>query len=185
MRKRRITMVVGEPCVGKSSIVRRILDTSNVKWTLGIRPFRHHTCERLRFTIIGRYDEANHQFPGTDRLSMSVQPIVQRWIEDDPLRHDVLFEGDRLGNLKMATWAMERGFDFRMVVVTVSPDVLHARREAERVQPEPFVRGRATKIANMRAALPESVVFAISNDTPLDTLANAEWLVNTRYCPRD
>ena len=180
--KRKVTMVVGETCVGKSAIISTLMaQYKQFGWGFALKPFAHHYSERRRVTILGRYDE-EHQFPGTVRLSMSVQPLAQEWIERDPLQHNVLFEGDRLGNLKMAKHLIER-YDFMLVVVRTDPEVLAARRGAERTQPDTFVKGRATKIANIVAGLPpgSSVAF-LENNAPQDVGNNAEWLWKTR-CP--
>lgn len=177
---RKITMIVGEPCVGKSAIMQRFIKKpARVTWVQGVKPFAHLTCERLRTTVLGRYDEGQ-QFPGTDRLSMSIQPVVQQWIIQDPLHHHVLFEGDRLGNLSMAKFLMHHGFDFMLVVVRAHPHVLEDRRAAERDQPDAFVKGRATKVANIVAALPDGLVRVIDNNNPEDIYRAADWLWHER-----
>lgn len=177
---RKITMIIGEPCVGKSAIVRKFIQQpTHVTWVQGIKPFAHLTCERLRTTVLGRYDEGQ-QFPGTDRLSMSIQPVAQKWIDQDPLRHHILFEGDRLGNLSMAKYLIAHGYDFMLVVVRSHPHMLEDRRGAERHQPDAFVKGRATKVANIIAALPDGLVRVIDNNVWQDCYDAAHWLWQER-----
>lgn len=176
---RKITMIIGEPCVGKSAIVRKFIQQPvRVSWIQFTQPFAHLLCKQLRTTVLGKYDEGQ-QFPGTDRLSMSVQPVVQRWF-DDPLHHHVLFEGDRLGNLSMAKYLIAHGYDFMLVVVRAHPHVLEGRRAAERHQPDAFVKGRATKVANIVAALPDSLVRVVDNNNPDDIYRAAHWLWQER-----
>lgn len=174
---RKVTMIIGEPAVGKSAIMRLFLDTFKIKG-FARKPFCHHFSERAHVTVLGRYDEDPNevQFPGTDRLSMSVQPVAQQWILADPLRHSVLFEGDRLGNLKMAQWALDAGLDLVVLQIVTHPDVLAHRRATERHQREAFVRGRATKIANIVSALPAGVVVTRANNEPDDMSAIADWI---------
>lgn len=177
---RKITMVIGEPCVGKSAIMRQfILQPNRVQWTQHNKPFAHLSCERLSTVVLGRYDEGQ-QFPGTDRLSMSVQPVAQRWIDQYIRHYNILFEGDRLGNLKMARHLIDRGYDFLCVVIATNPLILDMRRGAERHQPEPFVKGRATKIANIVADLPPALVKWQNNDDLSDIKRIANWLWQER-----
>lgn len=176
---RKITMVVGQPCVGKSQIFRRLLEDK--EFDFFTKPFAHHRTPEV--AILGRYDEdpKQVQFPGTDRLSMSIAPTAREWIAEDPMGRNVLFEGDRLGNLKMADWCIAQGYDFLLVVIEVHEAVLAARRREERVQRDAFVKGQATKVANLVRALPNTLVEVRSNSWPDDARKTAEWLRKERF----
>lgn len=172
-------MVVGQPCVGKSQIFRRLLEDKDFDFFP--KPFAHHRTPEV--AILGRYDEdpKEVQFPGTDRLSMSIAPTVREWIAEDPMGRNVLFEGDRLGNLKMADWCIAQGYDFLLVVIAVNADILARRRAAERVQRDAFVKGQATKVANLVRTLPDSLIEVRPNNWPDDARETAEWLRRERF----
>lgn len=181
MMKRKITMVVGRPCVGKSAIVRKLLAKAPLdEWVFIRQPFAHHSLPN--FAILGRYDEdpTHTQFPGTDRLSMSVAPSVRQWIDDPINTRNVLFEGDRLGNLKMATHLIDQGYDFRLVVIAVNDVVLKARRDRERTQPDRFLKAQATKVRNLVLALPDDLIEIRGNDSPADAEDTVNWLWENR-----
>ena len=177
---RKVTMIIGEPCVGKSTIMRKFLQLPTTKWLTWSHPFWVHTCREHGVAVLGRYDDHEHQFPGTDRLSMSIQPRVMDWLTYNPEWSAVLFEGDRLGNLKMARSLIDAGFDFKLVVVQTHPGVLADRREAERTQPDAFVKGRATKIANIVRGVPDHLSVVLDNNNPEDIYRASDWLWQER-----
>lgn len=179
---RKITMIIGEPCTGKSLIMLQFMDHTPdrgrpIPWEMSLKPFAHHYYEREKLTVLGRYDEPNTQFPGTDRLSMSVAPRVREWIDEDPLAHSVVFEGDRLGNLKMAEYLIAKGYDFMCLVIHTNPAILAERRARERVQRREFVTGQATKVRNIMNGLSlTGRVKVAENNTPSDKVDIANWL---------
>jgi hypothetical protein len=86
-----VTLLIGEPCVGKSRIARAILGRGEWEFR-SVKYVAHHAG---RVLLLGVYEDGQ-QFPGTDRLSMACQPHAVAFCKaaDRP----VVIEGDRLGN---------------------------------------------------------------------------------------
>lgn len=148
----KITMIIGEPCVGKSTLMRKVIELGMWRFDGTTKYIPCHWQQPNR-CILGRYDEPDHKFPGTDRMSMASQPHVIRFIKQNPAVN-FLFEGDRLGNEKMVRALKEIGCDLLVIHVRVDDTVLAARRAAERQdQDAKFVKSRVTKIRNLRAAV--------------------------------
>lgn len=144
----KVTVIIGEPATGKSTIAKALL-TQHGPWRFD-NTTKYVPCHWSGETkcIIGRYDDLDHQFPGTDRMSMACQQYVINFITDHPTANFVI-EGDRLGN-KMFLWAL-RDLDHDLVVLHVwlRQELLDARRQVERVQSEKFIKSRVTKIRNL------------------------------------
>ena len=161
----KVTCIIGEPCVGKSLVIRELmrLDTWNynpVKWT------PHHSAQTRngRSVILGRYDDAGHKYPGTDRLSMAVQQHAFNYIEEvSPWGTNILFEGDRLGNWEFI-WAlhnmhMRTEVDFKLIHLWLRPEFLAKRRAEQRPdQNAKFWASRKTKIDNIMKKVRKSSI---------------------------
>lgn len=146
-----VLAVIGNPASGKTSLMRAFLrgyrpwyDMKIAKGVMGMR------CDHARLTVLGRYDDGD-MFAGTDRLSMSAQPAVLRWIEQSS--DDVVFEGDRLANGAFfhAVKAMPSR-RLHIVMLDVAPGFRAARqRERGTQQNETWLAGRETKYKNLLA----------------------------------
>jgi hypothetical protein len=160
-----VTLLIGEPCVGKSRIARAIL--ARGEWEF--RPVKYVSHHAGRVLLLGVYEDGQ-QFPGTDRLSMACQPHAVAFCKaaDRP----VVIEGDRLGNGSFIAALRLSGVPVRIGHVTCSPAILAARRAAERQQSDKFIRSRQTKVANL---LLHNDVTVLTNDTPDDIGFNAVW----------
>jgi dephospho-CoA kinase len=145
----RVVYVIGAPGSGKSTAVS--LATRDwehiVDWK---RPFAHSVyVEGVR---LGRTEA---QFPGTDTLSMSVNPLACEFVQTDdyPL---CVAEGDRLANAKFLDACPSLTLIHLDVSVAVARE--RARKRAEqfgsRVQDESWWKGRVTKVDNLRARFP-------------------------------
>lgn len=171
---RRIGIVIGEPCVGKSAIMKAVLKGSGWTFDHYSRPYLPHHKHTSGVVVFGRYDE-DVQFPGTDRMSMATQPHAIDFVNNTSM--PILFEGDRLGTVSMIDACRRSGANEVMVfVVCTSPNILRRRRTAEREQSERFVQSRRTKINNIIAALPNANLTKIVNNKPEDVKINAMML---------
>lgn len=177
---RKVTAIIGVPGCGKSRVMQELLGRLghrfwNAKWT------PYHTLNFKQTAVLGRYDEP-HKYPGTDRLSMAVQPHALKMIAETD--HNVLFEGDRLGNEKMfQSIAALPDIDFLVIHLGVADDVLNGRRDAERAdQDEKFWRSRKTKIINIKAACIEAgiPIRHFWNNQPRDSQLIASFLYHNR-----
>lgn len=146
----KITMIVGEPAVGKSHLVQSLLKLP-VDWKFEqIKYIPHHSFWNAdsKVIILGRYDEP-HQFPGTDRMSMAAQPHVLRYIQTHRTE-SFIFEGDRLGNVSMLEALLRLPYvDIEVIYLTMNPELLALRRQAERIQSAAFLASRRTKLVNI------------------------------------
>lgn len=179
----KVTMLIGEPAVGKSTIMMDFMKRvgnwyfEQPKWV----PHHTHLCDGDAVVVVGRYDDKTHEFPGTDRMSMACQSHVirrlHRW-QTHGVR-SVLFEGDRLGNDSMIRSLSGVGFDLAILHIMTNLD----RRRAS--QSNTFRMSRATKIRNMVgphgiAAKLGTPIQTFVNDTPDDRAFIVDYLLESR-----
>lgn len=179
----RVTMIIGEPAVGKSFIMKRFMKRVG-NWifeTPKYVPHHVHMCNGDVVIVVGRYDDATHEFPGTDRMSMACQQhvvnMILRW-KNNGVR-SVFFEGDRLGNDSMIKSLQYCGVDLAVVHIVTNLD----RRRAS--QSGSFRMSRRTKIRNMtaphgRCARTGLAIQKFVNDTPDDAAFIEDFLVEHR-----
>ena len=146
---RNVLALIGEPGTGKTTLFRKFIDQYVWENVEPVKLVSSMYCKDTNTYILGKYEE-NEVFAGTDRLSMAVQPQVIDFISNSDA--NILFEGDRLTNMKF--------FDFliglpetevKIVILTVPQDVMNERySERGSEQSDTFLKGRKTKINNIR-----------------------------------
>lgn len=141
--------MVGEPGAGKSTLVRKL--TARLGEDHRTRPFAHvlYTHPGEAQVVAAQIGGPHEQFPGTDRLSMSVQPEAIAWLSGAPAPM-VFAEGDRLATVgflnAMDEWC-EKWWLFHLVVPA---EVAAARRAARgSKQNDQWVKGRQTKVRRL------------------------------------
>jgi hypothetical protein len=145
--------VVGEPGVGKTTLVRRILERAGA---------RTERVDNPKFDVYGDVVCAGHyngdRFDGADTLAIhQIKPALALWAERFRQKPLTIFDGDKLSNLNAVRFIREMSPDTRAVCVwlTDRPDIVAARRLARgTVQDPKWVAGRATKAANFAACFP-------------------------------
>lgn len=139
---RYLTYVIGEPGAGKSTLAAHLFrGLVHVERDI---PFAH----RLYSCGVYELGKRRPDFPGTDALSMSVQPKVLAWM--DRLKPFMVFgEGDRLGTSSFLDGAEQLGYTVNVWCVS-GPDVaaLHRRIRGSE-QDEQWINGRRTKVRNI------------------------------------
>jgi hypothetical protein len=97
----------------------------------------------LNLYILGKYENDDNPFQGTDRLSMAVQPDAVSFIQNN--RSKVLFEGDRLFNSKFIDEILKVTEDFRILVLTAPQQTIDQRHvDRKDNQSDQFKNGRKT-----------------------------------------
>jgi hypothetical protein len=164
--------LLGAPGVGKSSVMRVLLEP----WKAGPyirfteREMFGHILYEPHMGISGAYlGHLRPEFPGTDALSMSVQPQAIQWLQqsDGGLAY-IYGEGARLGNLAFLS-ELARRSRLTVVLLTASPEVLdlrllgrpdtaeHKTGRSGRAQDQKWQDGQATRALNTTKKLLELV----------------------------
>lgn len=174
---RKLIAIGGVPASGKTSMMKRFLNEVNVVRTepKKLVVAMHDAAKNLY--VLGDFSDPNEKFPGTDRLSMAVQPAALEFLRETTA--NVLFEGDRLFTasfLEAAVELVDKGeLDLKIVIITADPQVVHERHiERADTQTEQFLRGRATKYDNIQSSL---VLFPYLETRKNNTLADRERIV--------
>lgn len=170
----RATIIIGEPCTGKSTIMKAFLASGCFAYrTDGKLPRHEDPLESV--VVFGRYDE-EHQFPGTDRLSMSIKGIAMEHAHRYGHRGwHVVWEGARLGHGKTIRDMQDMGFDVRLGVVITDGPELQARRALERDQPDHFLKRQLTTVQNVVRQFPD-ITTLLRNDVPADVEKHVRWI---------
>ena len=150
----KITIIGGLQASGKTTLMRMIRKNLgepiiNKLGTLHYEEYDNHI-------VYGIYN--GDTFDGTDKLSMAVM--------NDALNHlkhnnkDILIEGDRLFNLKFLDSAKVLGYDIKIIICTVSDNLVLINRFKKRgqMQKESFIKGRLTKINNVTAKYGSTII---------------------------
>ena len=148
MKTRKLLAVGGQPGTGKTTLFRKFMEGK--KW-IEVEPAKLVSAmynEEMDPYILRKYQEGQ-TFAGTDRLSMAVQPEVQKWIQTHNC--NILFEGDRIFNQSFLEFAMGLpNTDLQVVYLKAPKEILEQRyKDRGSDQSEQFLRGRETKYSNL------------------------------------
>jgi energy-coupling factor transporter ATP-binding protein EcfA2 len=145
--------IVGEPGSGKSTLVDHL--TRGVPYRELEKPFAY----RLYSCGVFELGKRRPDYPGTDALSMSVQPRVLGWLETHaPPR--VLAEGARLGNKSFLGAAKEIGYRVTVVLLKGKQAADLHRRIRGSTQSAEWVDGRRTAAYNVAEAWDATILPA-------------------------
>jgi len=146
-QKPTLNIIAGLPVTGKTTLMRQIRDKLNflpkclVHGLLRYEDYPNHV-------IFGIYD--GETFDGTDKLSMAVNKDALEFLKTN--KKKVLIEGDRLFNKKFLEGAESLGYDVKVTVLftTSLPELLKRYRQRGKMQSPKFIKGRQTKLNNIR-----------------------------------
>lgn len=151
----KVALIYGLPGVGKTAIVQGLVQDM----PLITEPFAHHTNGSM--VILGDYT-ADTPFLGTDKLSMSVQPLAIDFIKGNASKYFII-EGDRLFNRKFI-----EAIDPVIIIIDAPKEEIKKRRLYRGVeQDSTFLEAKRTKLENIRNNYDH---FELKNINPSDTL---------------
>jgi len=169
--QKKVTIIIGEPATGKSTLIRRLMEGQSYQFRQ-LKWVPHHINLQRNSAILGDYTDQSETYPGSDRLSMAVQPHARQWIKESSPDH-VLMEGDRLGNMKFIKELIVDGHDVKVIRLMANETTRKFRSNLQqREQDDKFLRSRKTKILNMHnelAALPGMAYQAVPHINSTDT----------------
>ena len=147
----KVTAIGGEPATGKSYIMKKLIEKTSLKekfeWGKLVRGVKNDVI-----SVLGIYQDAEDIFPGTDKLSMAVQPEGIQYIKleaaQNNLQH-IIFEGDRLFKSSLFD-IVKNDVDFRIVVIKCDDNIKHQRhKQRNDEQNEKWLNSRKTAVNNI------------------------------------
>lgn len=144
--------LIGSPGAGKSTLMRGL--TWDAEWYVGKQPFKHLCYVTIEDGVVAiQLGDEHETFPGTDRLSMAVQPDAIAFVQSAPAPF-VFGEGDRLATVGFLTAFAEACDEGFTLLWLDTPDMLAASRSAARSsQNEAWQKGRRAKVRNLASIL--------------------------------
>ena len=181
---RQILWVVGEPGVGKTTLVRHLLaengDLSGAPYTFNAKP---------KWTIGKEVAAAGHylgqKFDGADMVPYNgVKQALEFWQEYvGPRCKLTIFDGDRFSNSGVIDFFREATGPIDLRVVLLQNSEVAAARRAERgtTQDPAWVRGRKTKAERFITLFSRVMVIGLLGTEPPSFVANKvkTWLTTT------
>jgi P-loop Nucleotide Kinase3 len=157
--------LLGEPGAGKSTLIKAL--TAELEQYPMPKPFAHIGYFRDDRVVAKQIGGTHAKFPGTDRLSMSVQPKAIEWLASAPAPM-IFGEGDRLATTGFLT-ALGAACSTWNVLLLDTPSSMAAKRRAQRGgnQADAWVAGRITKVRRLADEFSEHLVV-IDGTLPLD-----------------
>jgi dephospho-CoA kinase len=177
----RILAIGGEPCTGKTTLVKRFVNECGLSFTKKrvnkLLDLLHN--EEKSIYILGVYDDNVGTFQGTDKLSMAVQPDVVDFL-NNLKTGTVIFEGDRLFNNKMMNHLSDNfGEDLMVLVLKASDDILNERHiDRNDDQSDSFKQSRRTKVNNIMTNLDLMNHLVVKNNNTKEEMEEVFELVN-------
>lgn len=167
---KRVVAVGGVPAVGKTTLLKTILDKVNPKQAFKYGLLRGYIVDNV--AILGIYNKKD-VFCGTDKLSLAVQKDYEKFIKN--FDYNILFEGDRLFTEKNLLYLQEN-YETKLIVLDLDLETLEKRRiKRKDTQSDKFKKSRHTKIQNIlnnKQLNPDMEVIQIRDKKKAGIIAN-------------
>jgi ABC-type dipeptide/oligopeptide/nickel transport system ATPase component len=158
----KIVGLIGEPAAGKSTVMRKFIDTLEGGSAIvrdGLVVYTLYPDDKV--IIAGIYDE--QVFSGTDRMSKACGPKVREWLAQmnrDPEWDGYTFywEGERFSNSKFFHFFYKECPEATVYFLNADPGPLDQRNAARSNQNPTWRKGMATRMRNLRENYPVRVV---------------------------
>lgn len=182
MNNRKIIAIGGVPGTGKTMLMRKFMEHNAWEKCSPTELLAAEYNQKLNLYVLGKYEEGDI-FAGTDKLSMSVQPKIQKWIQS--CNSNIIFEGDRIFNKSFFDFLLkEPEIQLLLIFLKSSQETLIKRyKQRGSNQSETFLKGRETKYRNIyKEAKFRRNSKEFTHETPEDTIkiiaAIKEFLTN-------
>ena len=143
--------LIGEPCVGKTSVMRELLLHQKGISRIQFGSAKAIEVKGRRLFVLGVYDGG--VCDGTDRLSMNCYKdslSLASWMIADKKDHGLLWEGDRMNNAKWIDALKALGVSVELWHLEASEEVMAERRRLRNsTQSSRWAMGIKTKVDNM------------------------------------
>lgn len=183
-----IYAVGGVPGSGKSTLFRMLVESLTIgymkvkfgQYRMGKLTENFQNLDpidgKIWYHVLGTGYLGDSKFPGTDMLSMAVQPDaiqVIKAMEADNQEHYVYFEGDRLFNNSFLSELVDIVDDrLHVLFIGASDSELDRRHNVrEDTQTDQFLKSRETKYRNIEMNLSlMGCIERLIHETPNDTV---------------
>jgi hypothetical protein len=158
----KITVLCGSPAAGKSTVMRKFIANLKDEGVVQKEGLVVYTrFEEDKVFVAGIYDEA--VFSGTDRTAKSCGPKYREWLaakNADPEYDDWAFyaEGERVSNSKFFDFFVNECPNVTLYFLEADENTLNQRNAERSNQNETWRKGMATRMRNLRANYPLTVV---------------------------
>jgi ribose 1,5-bisphosphokinase PhnN len=146
-----LVYIVGAPGAGKTTLMAELTRNCSRSPADGAVPYDLLSIGNRHVAVeMGKHRPG---FAGTDAMSMSIQPVAEKWIAGHP--HPlVLGEGMRLANMKFFNAAADAGYTVKVVMIAIEESVLESQRAARGAQQnEQWLKGATSRARNLVGAI--------------------------------
>lgn len=163
---RRAIWIVGEPGVGKTTLVRNWLN--GLKLTVREERPKHELYRNGSVFVAGHY--VGGKFDGADTLPISdIKPLRELWRTKYSSCAISIFDGDKFGSAASMEMARSENAQCQVILLVAGSAFVAARRAARgTVQNGTWVAGRKTKSANFASLFPPGDAFVIDAEVEGD-----------------
>jgi hypothetical protein len=153
----RLVVLIGQPGAGKTTVLRCTLErlgTDFGMYRLGLISGRYYPKQNV--LVLGKYSD--NPFSGTDCWSHQYYKDLHRFFQTVPPSVTIVGEGNKITTRRFLDTALEYTKDLSLVVLTAPDHLTQERREGRGPQKSAWVKGIATRVANIQADYPHSVL---------------------------